>query len=573
MIDAAHDADTQRQAHIDKIAQKAAEQRQPIDDDFLSNRVVAAKAKTIKDLAQRNGRVPLATAIPGARAIASLPRRHSDGHTATPRLDHHNTVHSQHPEHPQPSPHPRRRPQTGTDRRLTDQRFPGSGHVITNGDWHQHHASAVGIQYPGRQHNSDNVHNDGHQEYEHNTEMDDRYSERGTPQPSSRLAVDARFPRHGGQRLSGVSVEHDKEPEPQQQVHYTFRGRDSSPPPSPHVIRNPSTGRPLGRMRLNLRLGESQLDTSSDTQPSSPTVTNSRKRSHSDSFDDDDLEDDLRSLPEPRLTASGHRAKLAIKDCAATDQEYLKAIIGGMRVRGSVRDMFPDQATMVAWVLELRDKAEEEMGGRFDITPQQCTNRLSHLRGEAKTKIAPIVGTACFESGQHPTTLKANHTHAHLLKTANAFNFKDPVNKKGMYESGLLQKAANELWFANRRDEGPTNKEFSPLPIPAVAFLLTVIENCIDEWLTGTRTAVPFTANEYRSIYQGHIMSLERFQQHTAQYGILDGIRRRLYDNGRFHSGAQPIASNVVAQIDDDDIMAAIREYEEDRGEGPSSRD
>ncbi|KAJ7798810.1 hypothetical protein B0H14DRAFT_2388464 [Mycena olivaceomarginata] len=92
------------------------------------------------------------------------------------------------------------------------------------------------------------------------------------------------------------------------------------------------------------------------------------------------------------------------------------------------------------------------------------------------------------------------------------------------------------MWFANRRDEGQSHPEiFNPLPEEALAALLTVIctENTIDEYLTGIRTDVPFTANEYRSVYDTHLRSLREFREHTTKYNLLDKILTHMHNVGR----------------------------------------
>ena len=59
------------------------------------------------------------------------------------------------------------------------------------------------------------------------------------------------------------------------------------------------------------------------------------------------------------------------------------------------------------------------------------------------------------------------------------------------------------------------------------------MENCIDEWITGTRIDVPFTANDYRPVYESHIKSLEAFQECGEKYQLLESILRKLHKNGR----------------------------------------
>ncbi|KAH9056327.1 hypothetical protein EDB87DRAFT_1532126, partial [Lactarius vividus] len=56
------------------------------------------------------------------------------------------------------------------------------------------------------------------------------------------------------------------------------------------------------------------------------------------------------------------------------------------------------------------------------------------------------------------------------------------------YRHPLIQQAFNVTWFRNSADDGVIYREhFSPVPVPAIAFILTVIDCYIDEWTDGTR--------------------------------------------------------------------------------------
>ncbi|KAJ7059207.1 hypothetical protein C8F01DRAFT_1085044 [Mycena amicta] len=333
-----------------------------------------------------------------------------------------------------------------------------------------------------------------------------------------------------------------------------------------------------------LSLYESQRPVSTVKQIMSRPIGD--RRTHSDTLDNDDdglvdLDDELRSLPEPRTTASGNRAKPALKDQDTSAQEYLKHMIG-TRNYTSVVNAFPDAMTVIDVIAEQKEKAEDALGGHFGITPAtvqasacflfsfqthhlQVAGRISHLRGEGKTKIAPIVEATWFETGLNAKIVSRNRKMAQTLKENSGFSYLDPENRKGLYKNPVLRKAVNTLWFANRRDEGPSFPElYKPLPIPALALILTLIENCVDEWLTGIKTLTPFTANEYRTVYESHIMSLKAFGKHTARYAILDNLRIRLYNIGRcLPFRRQPIETQTVCRLTTSDMDAAIKEYED----------
>ncbi|KAG2360043.1 hypothetical protein BDR07DRAFT_1261104, partial [Suillus spraguei] len=91
----------------------------------------------------------------------------------------------------------------------------------------------------------------------------------------------------------------------------------------------------------------------------------------------------------------------------------------------------------------------------------------------------------------------------------------------------------NIMWFANRNDEGIIyHKYFNPIPTEVIALVLTAmshipysyIECCIDEWAQGLKEDIKFTSATYGSVYKGHLASLQRFQQHTAPYKLLEKI-------------------------------------------------
>ncbi|KAJ7618849.1 hypothetical protein DFH06DRAFT_1144718 [Mycena polygramma] len=97
----------------------------------------------------------------------------------------------------------------------------------------------------------------------------------------------------------------------------------------------------------------------------------------------------------------------------------------------------------------------------------------------------------------------------------------------------------------------------------SVALVLAGVENHIDERLTGVRTDIPFTANDYRSVYEGHVKSLEEFAAHTEKYQVLDRILKRLHSVARFHSGVQPLNAPSTSTFSKQVLDAALKEYEE----------
>ncbi|KAJ7769469.1 hypothetical protein B0H16DRAFT_1715925 [Mycena metata] len=328
------------------------------------------------------------------------------------------------------------------------------------------------------------------------------------------------------------------------------RGR--SPVPDPRPNREPILHRPR---RL------SREAHSSPSRSSSPSVGNKRGRSPSGDSDD------LRSTQSQRTSSSGGRPRA--KDLDERTKEYTTIAIDYYRCGISTQEPFPlGGAVESGMVRRAWNAACEEMGEGMILTPtvfKLIASRGPQLRGELKTKAKAIVALTCgFQTGQNKKTIAFNRKRAEYLKEDSTFAFKDVDAKTGLYKNPLFQMIINAMWFANRRDEGPRHPDlFNPFPKEAFALVLAVTENNIDEYLTGIRTDVPFTANDYRAVYEGHLKSLEEFAVHTQEVKLLDKILKRIHSVGRFHSGAQPISAVTAPTFSKQILDAAIKEAQE----------
>ncbi|KAG2357411.1 hypothetical protein BDR07DRAFT_1338846 [Suillus spraguei] len=146
-----------------------------------------------------------------------------------------------------------------------------------------------------------------------------------------------------------------------------------------------------------------------------------------------------------------------------------------------------------------------------------------------------------------------------------SFVFQDWEMKTGIYKTELIQKAINDMWFANHSDEGILYaKYFDPLPLEMIALVLTEMECCIDEWITGVREDITFSLVSYAPVYFAHLNSLQRFGERTASYKLLDKICDNLLEVAQLHAGGiNPFKTAVSADALANDVFDdAMREYE-----------
>ncbi|KAN0128207.1 hypothetical protein V8E53_013973 [Lactarius tabidus] len=103
----------------------------------------------------------------------------------------------------------------------------------------------------------------------------------------------------------------------------------------------------------------------------------------------------------------------------------------------------------------------------------------------------------------------------------------------------MIQKAINIMWFRTVVDVGFVAKEyFSPLPVPTIAFILTAIECCIDEWSDGSHRETSWEEEQYKTVYQLHLDSLNDFRQRGV--GVFEHFRRRLCEEAFTQAGVPP---------------------------------
>ncbi|KAF8954048.1 hypothetical protein BDZ97DRAFT_1766789 [Flammula alnicola] len=297
----------------------------------------------------------------------------------------------------------------------------------------------------------------------------------------------------------------------------------------------------------------------SPTAPSQPSPTHKDTSGHEEPSDHkrqpSSLED-LRDTQVPRNNNS--RPKTA--DYDEITKECIIEAIREYRCLISTRFPFPDHPDETRMACESWDAACKELEVDLMITSRitkVITNRGSHTRGELKTKARPIVETFYrFESGQNRKIIAKNRDLAEALKDQYG----------GLYKNPLIQKIINAMWFHNRQDEGVIfDGYFRPIRPETIALVLTVIDCCIDEWITGIRTDVAFTGAIYHDVFIEHLKCLKDFDDcaKAKKLDILGNIQEKLYNRGRFHAGAQPISKVGVRALPTSAFDAAIKEYEE----------
>ncbi|KAH9925841.1 uncharacterized protein B0H18DRAFT_1119321 [Fomitopsis serialis] len=294
-------------------------------------------------------------------------------------------------------------------------------------------------------------------------------------------------------------------------------------------------------------------DESPDAEQQIPEDASGSDAEGGDGNDSDAM--DAVHCPEPIHTPSrrGPRAKDYDEDV----QDVLDIANSLFRCRISTVNAFPSDSLQDEWAQQCWGEACRKLDIKYAANRAMIkivTARGSQLRGELKNKVKPLVESLYgFDSSSARRAMRKNRDRATALTHESAFAYEDPAlnqpegtyaERKGIYRHPIIQKAINATWFANRADEGIIFRQFfePAISIETIALVLTAVHCCIDEWGPGRRTLVDFTENDYKTVYLSHRDNLRAFDElGDDAHLVLLKLRKRLYAEARFHSGAEDI--------------------------------
>ncbi|KAI0260376.1 hypothetical protein BC834DRAFT_973515 [Gloeopeniophorella convolvens] len=226
----------------------------------------------------------------------------------------------------------------------------------------------------------------------------------------------------------------------------------------------------------------------------------------------------------------------------------ISVAVSFFRCKLSTRNAWPDPVEESSWAVESWNEAcaSIRLAAMAPEPPivQLITSRAAELRGELRNKMIPIIQSAYgFRSGQDRKSLKHNRKLIDELGyvPGPGFIFKGP------YRHPAIQKGINMMWFMNRRDEGILySMYFNPMPYPAIAFILTGIEFCLDKWCRGEKHDSLKFENSYKEVYDTFLKELTIFEETGQAKDKGAKLRKLFHDTGRHHAGAEPLSEGTI---------------------------
>ncbi|KAI0287572.1 hypothetical protein BC826DRAFT_1117581 [Russula brevipes] len=271
------------------------------------------------------------------------------------------------------------------------------------------------------------------------------------------------------------------------------------------------------------------------------------------------------------------KGRSCANDFDASDEVLINQACIVYRCLISTENAFPSHMAEV----EFAQRAWTDACQVLDVNVQPHPDALkivmrrgSQMRGEVKAKIRSLVLSEYeFRTSQSSKSREYNLKRAAALKDDLNFTYKSlkfcqpdglVAERKGLYQNVIIQKAVNIIWFAHRRDEGVEFPGyFHPFPLNAIALVLTAIECGIDEWISGSHEDIDFKSSDYAKIYQDNVNMLNVFKDKTEEFGIVPMMQKKLYRNGRFNSGAQPLSATQGHKLTAAAIQEAIQDWDD----------
>ncbi|KAG6818317.1 hypothetical protein H0H93_006021 [Arthromyces matolae] len=246
---------------------------------------------------------------------------------------------------------------------------------------------------------------------------------------------------------------------------------------------------------------------------------------------------------------------------------------------------FPDHAqqlqrTRSCWDdVQLREGRKSDDGTilKYELTERMVRlikSRHSRARGiflddarkEVKSQYGFVDGSNARLMSQNLKILESLVTHDYFF-----FHYKDPKTQTGYCDNPIIVNILAQVCFEDQTSFGVLYpKEFNPIPIETLAFILMVVHHCIKEWTLGKRNRVDFTTSDNTKHYKVFYADLLAWQKLNKTATTLK--RAKMYRRALAKGGAA-VLDAPKPQLKGEAEERARKELEAYTGETDSEED
>ncbi|KAG8789643.1 hypothetical protein FRC12_013361 [Ceratobasidium sp. 428] len=169
------------------------------------------------------------------------------------------------------------------------------------------------------------------------------------------------------------------------------------------------------------------------------------------------------------------------------------------------------------------------------------TIRISGLRTDVKKRVRPLMARL--------HKLKNPGSSNHQLEYNRAVCQRDLNADEDYYEHGHVFDVVSEAFFA--QPDSPVilhHRDFAVMPLEAIAFVLTMMQDCLQEWDTGCLRARDNHFKQQRAVFDAHLHGLHTYMG-TARRRLV-GLQSEWFLAGMQHAGIHVVEGSQEHHAD-----------------------
>ncbi|KAK0501289.1 hypothetical protein EDD18DRAFT_1142110 [Armillaria luteobubalina] len=214
-------------------------------------------------------------------------------------------------------------------------------------------------------------------------------------------------------------------------------------------------------------------------------------------------------------------------------------------------NMCPDEDMQSSWAQEewcIQFETDEQLiqlnKEMLKLIRKRGVRVRSFVRDQIKPLIRPAYGLVA--GAESAAAIRDNKQTCMELMTGFGFYYKDPTARTGYFNSPILLDAISRAFFYNKDAPGLAFPDrFNPISVPALAFIFTVIEHCLNEWSTGSYKALVFNETEASVRYhEHHLPAVKEWAEISPELTTV--LRKAWYTKARKQAGAASLQTPVV---------------------------
>ncbi|KAF8605756.1 hypothetical protein BDV93DRAFT_506831 [Ceratobasidium sp. AG-I] len=301
----------------------------------------------------------------------------------------------------------------------------------------------------------------------------------------------------------------------------------------------------------------------------------------------------IRTLPDTsgmsKKEKKNARNALRVKasDYAPTEQRILQAASTRLIALSACVDPLPmdEQEHLLPeeswrWARESLEKRIDLDKGLLELLKWNLANNRSLVLQIASDAVAShfAFDTNAIDVESQEAADNADQAERLLLK--DSFTFADPEERDDPYQQVLFEHVLQKAWFQGSKCAGLTHSElFFPVKTVTLAYLATLLEKSLKEWLTGVHKNIVFTADNHRpriSYFRDEI-SKSRENPMVKEAGIYESYTRSMEQSTRkrlrVHIKPEPVDDILDNSTEpqggglaDDDIQRSLQKHRAAQG-------